>query len=65
VTEDFSIGRGDNCDYCIEAQRAGKKVPHFLTLSKIHFRVFRVSLIVVYVFLIDYDRAHSGYLTPK
>ena len=46
VKEEYSFGRGDTCDYCIETQHAGNKVPHFLTLSKTHFRVYRVRLLI-------------------
>jgi len=41
VKEEYSFGRDEDCDYCFEARSSGKKL--FLTLSKTHFRIFRVS----------------------
>ena len=41
VNEEYTFGRGDECDYCFE-NHAGKKPPQFLVLSKTHFRLYRV-----------------------
>ena len=42
MNEEYTFGRGDECDYCFESP-SGKKPPQFLALSKTHFRVYRVG----------------------
>ena len=45
LKDEYSFGRGDECDYCFELH-GGKQNPHFLALSKTHFILYRVPLIV-------------------
>ena len=47
MTEEYTFGRGEECDYCFENHSHGKKLPQYLALSKTHFRVYRVSQRVV------------------
>jgi hypothetical protein len=42
VNEEYTFGRGEECDYCFENHSHGKKLPQYLALSKTHFRVYRV-----------------------
>ena len=42
VKDEYTFGRGEECDYSFEIL-GGKKNPHFLALSKTHFRIYRVS----------------------
>ena len=40
VKDGYTFGRGEECDYCFDLN--GRKNPHFLSLSKTHFRIYRV-----------------------
>ena len=42
MNEEYTFGRGEECDYCFENHSHGKKLPQYLALSKTHFRVYRV-----------------------
>ena len=42
LNEEYTFGRGEECDYCFENHSHGKKLPQYLALSKTHFRVYRV-----------------------
>ena len=41
VKDEYTFGRGEECDYCFESQ-GGRTNPHFPAFSKTHFRIFRV-----------------------
>lgn len=40
VKEEYSFGRGDDCDYCFE-RNGGRDNPHFRTFSNTHFIIYR------------------------
>ena len=42
VREEYTFGRGDECDYCFQTQNAGVKNSYYLSISKTHFRIYRV-----------------------
>ena len=44
VKDEYTFGRGEECDYCFETRNDGIKTPHFMTLSNTHFKIYRVSL---------------------
>ena len=41
--QQYSFGRGDDCEYCFEVH-GGRKLPLFLSLSKTHFVLYKVSI---------------------
>ena len=45
VKDEYTFGRGDDCDYCFQMQNGRHKNPYYLSLSKTHFRIYRVGTI--------------------
>ena len=41
MKDEYTFGRGEECDYQFENGRV--RNPHFLALSNLHFRIYRVS----------------------
>ena len=42
VRDEYTFGRGEECDYHFESQNGKTRTPHYMALSNMHFRLFRV-----------------------
>lgn len=42
VKDGYTFGRGEECDHQFESKNGRAKNPHYLALSNLHFRIYRV-----------------------